>query len=138
MQISEDVLFNTLAQLGKKNLDEANKTFKKDQKAFEVVRNEKTIEKVDRLQVLEYALIKHLLLYGSAKCEFDDVILKTDDSGELQEEHVVQNLKVYEKIFLELQQDEIELNNVVFKKLYDKVMAKFLHELYFELCDFIR
>lgn len=63
-------------------------------------------------------LIKHLLLYGSAKCEFDDVILKTDDSGELQEEHVVQNLKVYEKIFLELQQDEIELNNVVFKKLY--------------------
>lgn len=138
MQISEDVLFNTLAQLGKKNLDEANKTFKKDQKAFEVVRNEKTIEKVDRLQVLEYALIKHLLLYGSAKCEFDDVILKTDDSGELQEEHVVQNLKVYEKIFLELQQDEIELNNVVFKKLYHKVMAKFQQELDFELSDFMR
>src|SRR5690606_28126092 len=50
MDISEDVLFNTLAQIGKKELQDSNKKFKQEQKAFEVVRNDREqVEKVNQL-----------------------------------------------------------------------------------------
>ena len=39
MDISEDVLFSTLAQMGKKAQSDANKTYNKKQKAFEVVKS---------------------------------------------------------------------------------------------------
>ena len=38
MDISEEVLFNTLAQLVKKDISDANKQYKSDQKAFDVVK----------------------------------------------------------------------------------------------------
>ena len=45
MDISEKVLFNTLAQMDKKDLSDANKKFKEEQKSFDVVRNEESVSK---------------------------------------------------------------------------------------------
>ena len=39
MDISEDVLFSTLAQIGKKAQNDANKLYNQKQKAFEVVKS---------------------------------------------------------------------------------------------------
>ncbi|THD68897.1 DNA primase [Robertkochia marina] len=118
MDISEEVLFNSLAQLGKKELAEASKKFKKEQKAFEVVRPEQKVEKIDTQQFLERKIIELLLLYGMEEGEFQDLVLKEDDKGELVLEPEVHGAKVFEKIYLDLQQDEVELSNPLFRDVY--------------------
>ena len=118
MDISEEVLFSTLAQIGKKELQEANKTYKKEQKAFEVVKHKATTKKVDIQYELEHKIIETLLLYGNRTEDFEDLVLKENDNGELILEPVVQQAKVFEKIYLALQEDEMEFSNDKFRTLY--------------------
>ena len=118
MDISEDVLFSTLAQMGKKAQSDANKTYNKKQKAFEVVRSVAPPQKVDIQYELEQKIIEILLLYGSRKESFEDLILKENDKEELVLEPVIHEVKVFEKIFLDLQEDEMQFTNENFKKLY--------------------
>ncbi|WP_264560409.1 DNA primase [Flavobacterium sp. N2270] len=120
MDISEEVLFNTLAQMDKKDLSEANKKFKEEKKAFDVVRNNEPVSKakVDIQFELEHIIIQILLLYGNVEQEFDDVLLKPDEEGELKEVIEKNNVKVYQRIYLSLQEDEIELSNPLFQKIY--------------------
>ena len=44
--------------------------------------------------------------------------MQTNDKGELVEESKTTNVKVYEKIFLDLQEDEVELSNDQFRGLF--------------------
>jgi DNA primase len=118
MDISEDVLFSTLAQIGKKELQEANKSYKKEQKAFEVVRHKQPTKKVDIQYELEHKIIETLLLYGNKSEEFEDLVLKENEDGELILEPVVHQAKVFEKIYLDLQEDEMEFTNDNFRTLY--------------------
>ena len=118
MDISEDVLFSTLAQMGKKAQSDANKTYNKKQKAFEVVKSVAPPQKVDIQYELEQKIIEILLLYGSRKESFEDLILKENDKEELVLEPVIHEVKVFEKIFLDLQEDEMQFTNENFKKLY--------------------
>ncbi|MDA9002575.1 DNA primase [Flavobacteriaceae bacterium] len=118
MDISEDVLFSTLAQMGKKAQSDANKTYNKKQKAFEVVKSVAPPKKVDIQYELEQKIIEILLLYGSRKESFEDLILKENDKEELVLEPVIHQVKVFEKIFLDLQEDEMQFTNENFKILY--------------------
>ena len=118
MDISEDVLFSTLAQMGKKAQSDANKTYNKKQKAFEVVKSVAPPQKVDIQYELEQKIIEILLLYGSRKESFEDLILKENDKQELVLEPVIHKIKVFEKIFLDLQEDEMQFTNENFKTLY--------------------
>lgn len=119
MKVSESVLFSTLAQIGKKKQTEAAKAEKKEQKAFDVVKNESArVEKVDVQYVLERKIIELLLLYGGELQEFEDLILKENEEGDLVLEPESSEIKVYEKIYLDLQEDEIELSNEQFKSVY--------------------
>jgi len=118
MDISEDVLFSTLAQMGKKAQSDANKTYNKKQKAFEVVKSVAPPQKVDIQYELEQKIIEILLLYGSRKESFEDLILKENDKEELVLEPVIHEVKVFEKIFLDLQEDEMQFTNENFKTLY--------------------
>ena len=118
MDISEDVLFSTLAQIGKKELQEANKSYKKEQKAFEVVKHKQSTKKVDIQYELEHKIIETLLLYGNKTEEFEDLVLKENEAGELILEPVVHQAKVFEKIYLDLQEDEMEFTNDKFRTLY--------------------
>jgi DNA primase len=118
MDISEEVLFSTLAQMGKKAQSDANKTYNKKQKAFEVVRSVAPPKKVDIQYELEQKIIEILLLYGSRKESFEDLILKENDKEELVLEPVIHEVKVFEKIFLDLQEDEMQFTNENFKTLY--------------------
>ena len=120
MDISEDVLFSTLAQIDKKTFQEANKNFKKEQKTFEVIRQkEQTAPRVDVQYELERKIIEILLLYGNTTEEFEDLVLKENEAtGDLELEPVSHRAKVFEKIYLDLQEDEMQFTNELFKSLY--------------------
>ncbi|WP_149277282.1 DNA primase [Pareuzebyella sediminis] len=122
MKVSEGVLFSTLAQIGKKGLADASKKARDEQKTFEVVKNEKA-EKVDVQFELERKIIEILLLYGNEKQQFEDLVLKENDAGNLVLEPESLEVKVYEKIYLDLQEDEIELANERFRALYYRLIT---------------
>lgn len=128
MDISEQVLLNTLAQLVQKDLKEANKVYKEEQrKAFDVVRNDQvaTPEKVDVLYELERKIIEILLLYGHKSEDFEDVVLITNEDGEIETISQLNQYKVYQRIFLSLQEDEIELANPMFRNIYNHLIEYF-------------
>ena len=120
MDISESVLFSTLAQMDRKDVADSNKKFKEGQKTFEVVKNNETPSKtkIDIQYELEHKIIQILLLYGNVEEEFEDVLLKADDDGVLKEVIEKNKAKVFQRIYLSLQEDEIELSNTLFKKIY--------------------
>ena len=124
MDISEEVLFNTLAQLLQKDISEAGKKLKQEQKAFEVVKNNVVAveSKVDIQYQLERKIIEILLLYGSAQEEFTDYVYKASEDGELKEVQEQNSYKVYQRIFLSLQEDEVELANPLFRDIFNAVM----------------
>ncbi len=125
MEISEDVLYNTLAQIFNKNKKEAGKKSKpSSSEPFTVVPNElaSSVEKVDVLYELEKKLIEALLLYGNVEEEFEDLVLKETEEGVLELEPIVQKAKVFEKIYLDLQDDEVAFTNNLFKSLYSKII----------------
>ncbi|MEY2739735.1 MAG: primase, partial [Bacteroidota bacterium] len=135
MDISEDVLFNTLAQLVKKDLTEANKHYKEEQKAFQVVKNDTTepAAKVDIQYELEHKIIQILLLYGSKEVEFEDSILTENEEGEYTEVIERKNFKVFQRVYMSLQEDEVELANPLFKAIYNHLIAYFNENEAFEL-----
>lgn len=156
MDISEQVLTSTLAQLIQKDIAEANKKQKQEQKPFEVVRNQppqagtfsggdpedprtgppegydypgdagnyppQQTQKVDILYGFERKVIEVLLLYGSVVEDFEDVFLKADEEGNVKEVSEKRQYKVFEKIYLSLQEDEIELSNILFKNIYTNII----------------
>ena len=137
MQISEDVLYNTLAQISKKGIADATKKQRQKQQAFEVVKNEKTIEKVDVQYELERKIIELLLLYGNKKEQFEDLVLKENEEGDLILAPEVVEVKVYEKIYLDLQEDEIELTNTSFKSIYFKLIEALNENEDFAITSFL-
>jgi len=122
MNVSEGVLFSTLAQISKKNQADTAKNDKQEQKAFDVVKNETSVEKVDVQYELERKIIELLLLYGNEEQKFEDLVLKENDAGDLILEPLSLDVKVYEKIYLDLQEDEIELANEHFRDIYYKLI----------------
>ncbi len=137
MQVSEDVLYNTLAQIDKKLQTDTAKKVKQEQKAFEVVKTDRVVEKVDVQYELERKIIEVLLLYGNQKQEFEDLVLKENEEGELVLEPEVIQAKVYEKVFLDLQDDEIELSNEQFKTIYYKLIEKLNEDTDFSVSTFL-
>jgi DNA primase len=127
MDISEQVLISTLAQMVKKDISDIGKKQKQDQKAFDIVKNEALIpvEKIDILYGLERKIIEILLLYGDRTEEFEDVLLKANKEGEI--ENVIEKkvCKVYQRIFLSLQEDEVELANPLFRDIFTNLIAYF-------------
>lgn len=139
MDISEDVLFNTLAQLVKKDLSEANKQYKEEQKAFEVVKNDvsQPTTKVDIQYELEHKIIQILLLYGNKEVEFEDTILGQNEDGEAIDVIEHNTYKVFQRIYMSLQEDEVELANPVFKSIFNHLIAYYNENETFELDKYL-
>lgn len=127
MDISEQVLISTLAQLVQKDISENGKKQKQEQKAFEIVKNENpvAIEKIDILYGLERKIIEILLLYGNLEEVFEDVLMKTNDEGEVENVTEKNTYKVHQRIYLSLQEDEVELANPLFRDIYNSLINYF-------------
>jgi DNA primase len=130
MDISEQVLSSTLAQLVQKDISDAGKKLKEEQKAnlMKPVPDEFSPEqeKVNILDGLERKIIEILLLYGGTEQDFEDVYLKYDEFGKEYEHTERKAYKVYERVYLNLQEDEIEFTNPVFKELYKGIIDHYL------------
>jgi DNA primase len=130
MDISEQVLQNTLAQLVQKDIAEAGKKLKNQEasisnsNSLEIVKNDTQVspDSVNIIYELERKIIEMLLLYGSLEADFEDYILKSNDEGEMIEEKEVKKVKVFERIYLSLQEDEVELANPFFKDIYNDLI----------------
>lgn len=135
MDISEEVLFNTLAQLVKKDITELGKKFKEEQTAFEIHKNENPIvaSTIDIQYELEHKIIEILLIYGNVEEEFEDILIKIDENGAMIEIKEMNKYKVYQRIYLSLQEDETELANPLFKAIYNDLIMYFNHNETFEL-----
>ena len=129
LNISEAVLFNSLAQV--KHLKIPKKQFEKKPIIA------KKSEKLDQIEILEEKIIEILLLYGNHEVVFDEISMIKGNDGELTYEPTTQESKVYEKIYLDLQADEIEFANEDFKKIYTLLINDFQKNESFDLKKFI-
>ncbi|KIA97121.1 DNA primase [Flavobacterium sp. KMS] len=159
MDISEQVLVSTLAQLIQKDITEVGKKQKQEQKPFEVYRNQKPkqtgysggdpedprngppddypgepgypveqqAEKIDILYHLERKVIEILLLYGDKTELFEDVFLRSNGEGEIETVTEKKEYKVFQRIYLSLQEDEVELSNNLFRDIFTDLIA-FYHQ----------
>lgn len=125
MEISEEVLFSALAQKRAKEVNTQNKR-KHNAPQMQVVQPVTLAPKVDELYELEKQIITLLMLYGDREETFQEAVLKfSEESSEVEEEMTEVQAKVYEKIFLDLQQDEIELANEDFRALFFLLLEQF-------------
>jgi len=140
MDISEQVLVSTLAQLVKKDIAEVGKKQKQEQKAFEVVKNEAPVQaqKIDILYHLERKIIEILLLYGNKIEEFEDVLLKTNGEGEIEQVVEKKEYKVYKRIYLSLQEDEVELANPLFRAIFNDLITYYLQNEDFGIENYLK
>ncbi|MEP6931565.1 MAG: toprim domain-containing protein, partial [Flavobacterium sp.] len=140
MDISEQVLVSTLAQLTQKDIVEVGKKQKQEQKAFEVFKNEnpeEPTEKVDILYRLERKVIEILLLYGDKTEEFEDVHLKSNEEGEIEMVSEKKQYKVFQRIYLSLQEDEVELSNELFRNIFTDLINFFNQSEKFSLEQYL-
>ena len=125
MQVSEEVLFSTLAQINAKNLRESSKQQNKNQNAFDVVKPTKEtaqeITKVNPKEVLEQKIISLLIKHGHENSLFLDVEIDLDEDQQIILNEIKIEAKVYEKIFKDLQDDETDFTNPIFKSLKEKI-----------------
>jgi DNA primase len=119
MNISEDVLFSTLAQLLQKKGQQEPQARKLSE--MQVVNVPK--QKVDPRFELERNIISLLLLYGQEEVSFEDVVMQSDEEGKIVLTPTEISAKVYEKIYLDLQQDEVELSTQNFRELYHSLLS---------------
>jgi DNA primase len=135
MDISEQVLVSTLAQLVQKDVADIGKKQKQDQKAFEVVKNEAPphVQKIDILYGLERKIIEILLLYGNKTEVFEDVLLKTNAEGEIENVIEKSEYKVFQRIYLSLQEDEVELANPLFRDIFNNLINYYLQNESFSI-----
>ena len=126
MHISEEVLFNELAQLHKKELKELHGVQFEAQKSFKVLKAPTAEETQETfLQFLEREIIKLLLLHGNSKLNFIDWIDAHDERGNYKPQEVINQNTVFEEIYLQLQSDEIEFTHQLFRTIYLEIIQQF-------------
>lgn len=128
MNISEAVLFSVLAQEKHKAKGRVKSISKAAPPGGPVKLPDNKSLKPNPLLELEKQIVSILLHYGAMEAEFEDIILHEDQAGNLIEESQVNSSKVYEKVFLDLQQDEVELSQPEFQMLYQQLMTLYQSE----------
>lgn len=125
LDISEDVLFSTLAQINQANKRRSSRRAP-EQPTMQLVEKEpETAQKVDAQQILERKILEILLLYGDKEETFEEVFEFYNEKGEKEEQKEKYTSKVYRKVYLDLQEDEIEFTNSLFKTLYEKIIEQY-------------
>lgn len=136
MDVSEEVLFSSLSiKQHKEVLQERKKTRRENQlKAVEA-----PTQKVDQKYILERSLLQSVLLHGNLKEEFIEEQLSIDqNTGETILKEVRTNLCIAEKVYRELQEDEISLSNPEFHRLIEKLCHQILNNDQFNQQEFLR
>jgi len=133
MEISERVLFSELAQLlnkevkSKRSQSNANidpnqpppEYFMEQEAAMTAVKGGVvSSEKIDQLDLLEKEIIRILLLYGNEKVDFIQQIEVENENGKISVEEEEYTNQISQEFYVNLQDDEIEFTNTIFKTVY--------------------
>ena len=119
MKISEEVLFSTLAQMIQTKAKQEPRV--NTSQKLQVV--DTPTQKIDQRFELERNIISLLLLYGNEEVSFEDVVIQSNGNDTIEFMPTKITAKVYEKIYLDLQQDEVELSTNSFRKLYHALLS---------------
>ena len=124
LEIDEASLFRSFANI------ENSKSLKKSSRKFYgkkivKVQNSKNENTSSYIYQLERQIISILLKYGAEEILFEDTRLSKDENGKVLETKKEIRSKVFEKIYLDLQQDEIEFTHSPFKDIYNKLINGF-------------
>lgn len=125
LNISEQVLFNTLAQIQKSNQRKSNRAVRQSQKLQVVEKEPESVQKVDAQRILEKQILEILLLYGDKEEVFEEVFEVLNEKGEIKMGREQVESTVHRKIYLELQEDEIEFTDPIFRALYEKIIQQY-------------
>ena len=129
MEVSEEVLFNALAQeKSKKSAPVRKIEYPKTKQELPVQSDNIKSQPQNPLVNLEKQIVSILLHYGNEEAFFDEVLVSSDTDGNLVEESKIVQSKVHEKVFLDLQQDEVEMIQPEFQKLYNQLIHTFQSE----------
>ena len=123
MGVSENVIFSAFAQINSKIKRNNNRLRARDLSKTPIKRSE--LKKIDSKYILEKQIISILLQYGHLEAEYEEMVIKSNEKGELIESFENIKSKVFEKIFLDLQQDEVELADPIFRKLFNKLITAY-------------
>ena len=125
MNISEQVLYSTLAQIAKKDFNNLKKKPVKEFEPISIVKSDKKKSQVNKLYELERKIIEILILYGNDLIDFEEeVFLQSKDGGSTRK-NSKRSLKVFEKIYMDLHIDEMEFSNDNFKNIYFRIIECF-------------
>ena len=137
MNISEQVIYSTLAQISKQNLRSLSKKKPVVNEPISLIKSEKKKRSLNELYELEKKIIEILLLYGNEVIEFEEEVFKKNEKGELITENTKRTLKVFEKIYMDLHIDEIEFTNEDFRNIYYGIIESFNENKKINIEDFI-
>ena len=136
LDIDEVSLFRSFANI------KTNKSLKKSSR--KIYKTE--ISKVQRsskentssyIYHLERQIISILLKYGAEEISYEDSRLSRDEKGENITTKKQSTSKVFEKIYLDLQEDEIEFTHTPFKDIYNKLIQGFHNQSSLSIENFI-
>ena len=125
MNISEQVIYSTLAQISKQSLRNISKKKAVFSEPISIIKPEKKKRSVNELYELEKKIIEILLLYCNEVIDFEEEVFKKNEKGESTTENTKRSLKVFEKIYMDLHIDEIEFTNEDFRKIYYGIIESF-------------
>ena len=140
MQISEAVLFKELALVQKNNLMRQEKEAqRKQQFAKEETPVPQSMPSVNNRDILEYEIIKLLLLHGTKVIDVENWTFKEvfDDNTYPILEKVTYQTTVAQELHLQLQEDEMAFASDFFKSVYEKLMPDLLQNKSIDIKQFI-
>ena len=121
MGISEQAVFTSFAQHNNKSKINSSRRAS----LVKVPKKDLDLNKIDSKYILEKQIISILLQYGHLEAEYEEIVIKPDEKGEVIESFENIKSKVFEKIFLDLQQDEVELADPTFRNLFNKLISAY-------------
>ena len=125
MDISEQVLYSTLAQIRKKDFNSQNKKPKRKFESISLVKGDKNNREINALYELEKKIIEILLLYGNELIDFEEEVFSQNEQGLTETNLSKRSLKVFEKVYMDLHIDEMEFSNDNFKNIYFNIIECF-------------
>ena len=125
MDISEQVLYSTLAQIRKQDFNSQKKKPKKVFEPISLVKGDKNKREVNALYELEKKIIEILLLYGNESIDFEEEVFSQNEEGVSETNLSKRSLKVFEKVYMDLHVDEMEFSNDDFKNIYFNIIECF-------------
>ena len=125
MDISEQVLYSTLAQIVKKDFNNLKKSPRKEYEQISIIKNNKEKNQVNELYELERKIIEILILYGNDSIDYEEEVFTENSNGNTDIKIKNRSVKVFEKIYMDLHTDEMEFSNEDFKNIYYQIIESF-------------